>query len=483
MKFTIGIFSMSDTWKMLSRISLLIITFQIIFVGCENQAPQQAKKSSLSVEEEFKGLPGTRTCFWSRGPVSKDPYMNIAYPDAGVFYWSAMFTIPSGATLQLEGEFPHSRYMSLISYDGRGAPVEALADYLIQPEEGAPNPYVSGNNRKDINRKYTLDILNAPSPRARQEGVRLANPNQLEGSSLEKQLSNTLHAPSYANGQQSILYRIYVPDKDKNETGGVPLPTPILTLANGEILRGVEACQALNASQPLLIAPNAVGVPMYKYRELLNIPGKPDTWPATVPTSWYLQYDRKFLLGIYNGDLPESPRKSTGGFYPNLDNNYVRTIINRKHGKIFVLRGKLPSTPKTWNGDETMSAGDLVYWSICSNQGFANTRVNDCLFDEQVPIDENGMYTIVVSRAEDRPRNARKECGIGWLPMADDGDGAFDEDVTVVQIRNMLASPDFKEAIQNVKDIGTEKEIMGPYLPNSFYTTQGAFEVFFPCNL
>ena len=61
--------------------------------------------------------------------------------------------------------------------------------------------------------------------------------------------------------------------------------------------------------------------------------------------------------------------------------------------------------------------------------------------------------------------------------LVHDGDGAMDEDVTVVQIRNMLASPDFEEAIQNVKEIGTEKEIMGPYMPNSFYTTTGAFEV------
>ena len=107
--------------------------------------------------------------------------------------------------------------------------------------------------------------------------------------------------------------------------------------------------------------------------------------------------------------------------------------------------------------------------------------MNDCLFDEQVPVNENGEYTIVVSRKEDRPRNAYPECGIGWLPMADDGDGAIDEDATVIQIRNMLASSDFRHAIQNVDEIGKEKEIMGPYLPYSFYTTTGGFEALFPC--
>ena len=65
--------------------------------------------------------------------------------------------------------------------------------------------------------------------------------------------------------------------------------------------------------------------------------------------------------------------------------------------------------------------------------------------------------------------------------MADDGDGAIDEDVTVIQIRNMLASSDFKHAIQKVNEICKEKQVMGPYLPMSFYTTKGAFEIIFPC--
>ena len=27
------------------------------------------------------GVPGPRDCFWSRGPHSGDPYINLAYPD------------------------------------------------------------------------------------------------------------------------------------------------------------------------------------------------------------------------------------------------------------------------------------------------------------------------------------------------------------------------------------------------------------------
>ena len=466
-------------------ISLITLSLTFFIISCSKEVSLKMEVGDRETlhEEKRQPIPGPRTCFWIRGPASKDPYINIAYPDAGVYYWNATFTVPEGSRLYLEGVFPHSRYMSLISYNGRGAPIESLADYLIVPDENSINPFVQGANRTLIKRSYKVEIVNISPQIRRNEGTRLELQTDVEGSGLQKEIHhrNSLNATQYGQGQQSIIYRIYVPDKGKNESGGVPLPEPVLILKNREELRGYEACEILHTNQPPQISIDAVGLPMNVYSELVNQPGKPATWPATVPPTWYLQYDRDFLLGIYNGQPPKSRRKSTGGFYPNLDNNYVRTIINRKHGKVFVMRGKLPNTPKTYNGDEFMTKGELVYWSICSNQGFANTRVNDCLFDEQVPVNNKGEYTIVVSREEDRPRNAFPEWGIGWLPMADDGDGASDEDATVIQIRNMLSSPDFKHAIQNVSEIGKEKNVMGPYLPFSFYTTTGAFEVLFPC--
>jgi hypothetical protein len=93
-------------------------------------------------------IPGAKSCFWLRGPFSGDPYINIAYPDSGTFYWAAAFTIPDGVKMRFEGKFPHARYMSLISYGGNGEPKESVADYLIKPNAGSVNPFLPNADRR-----------------------------------------------------------------------------------------------------------------------------------------------------------------------------------------------------------------------------------------------------------------------------------------------------------------------------------------------
>ncbi len=133
---------------------LLFIIGLCLFVTLTS-CPLPQKENLVETQMNISGIPGPRTFFWSCGPVSADPYMNIAYPDAGVFYWSAVFTMPEGATLKLEGEFPHSRYMSFISYDGRGIPQESMADYLINADEDHANPFLEGADRTNPKRSRT----------------------------------------------------------------------------------------------------------------------------------------------------------------------------------------------------------------------------------------------------------------------------------------------------------------------------------------
>ena len=174
-------------------------------------------------------IPGPRSCFWSRGPASGDPYLNIAYPDTATFYWAATFTVPQGARLSIEGQFAHSRYMSFISYDEAGRPIESVADYLIKPKAGSVNPFLSGADRSATHRDYSLEVVDGRP-----------DPKQTTGMNLVGQTRDKLNTPKYgpAPGQQVILYRIYVADKGTDETAGAGLPVPVLTLADGKVLRG-----------------------------------------------------------------------------------------------------------------------------------------------------------------------------------------------------------------------------------------------------
>lgn len=427
---------------------------------------------SLAQADEA-ALPGPRTCFWYRAPVGADPYVNVAYPDAGAYYWTAAFTAPEGSTLELRGAFAHARYTSLISYDESGRPIEALADYRITPDRGSNNPFVAGASRNARQRNYTVEVTEAAP-----------DPNRIEGQRLDGAAQNVLHAPGAGPSHQQILvYRVYVPDEGRDITGGAPLPAPVLTLSDGRRLEGQAACAALNAGQQTRLTAGALAIPLSQYRQLADRAGHAAGWPATAQPTWYVQYDRQYLLGIYTGERPAGARRSEGGFFPNPDNNYIRAIINRAFGPVLVLRGRMPRTPHTYSGDAIMGDGELRYWSMCSNQGFANTRVTDCVYDEEVPLDANGFYTIVVSREADRPRNAIARCGVAWIKWADDGDGALDVDAGVLQIRNMLAAPDFTHAIQRITEIGTEAEVMGEYLPRATYMMRNAFEADQPCPL
>lgn len=435
---------------------------------CAPFVAEAAPASAAGVEQTAGPIPGPNSCMW-RGPFSADPYMNVAYPDANVFYWSAFFNTPAGAKLAFEGEFAHARYQSFISYDNGGKPVEALADYLIEPAAGSVNPYRDGADRTAKQRHYRVNILDSGDSLDRMEGYQ--RPGKIR---------STLRAPT-KGAAQTVLYRIYLPDAQTGPTGGVGLPRPVLTLADGRVLRGEEACNELNSSQELNLDPGALGISVAQYRELTSQPGKPDTWPAKVKPEWHIQLDRPSLIGIYTGEINNDTRRSEGGFYPNPDNNYIRTVINLRHGPILLLRGKMPRTPRTVQGEARMTEGDIRYWSICSNQSFANTRVNDCLFDEEVPTDKDGRYTIVISKEKDRPRNAVPECGIAWLPVAEDGDGVADPDVAIVQIRNLLARDGFAEAIQAVDRDGRIDEVMGAYKPEATYTMPNVVESLFMC--
>jgi hypothetical protein len=441
-------------------------------------------------------------CFWRYGAFGVHDF-NIAYPDAGATYWAAGFRRPPGSKLILRGRYPHARYMALQTYDVLGRGVDALADYQIDPEPGSVNPFRRGADRTARKRSYRVVVADAKNPGFPLEAFD-GEParNRIYVVPDSGPITETVGATTYE--LNLLMLRVYVPDRSRDLTGGVGLPQPKLKLADGTVLRGQALCDAVDSESKalgrtrvpdpssLLIGedayramryPNELTAPVDVFAGLTAVPRAVPPWfPAVRRGEWRAQYDRRYLLQLWTGDDapgadPTPPaRGASGGFFPNVHNAYVRTAINRRFGKVAVFRGRLPTAPETERRARRMGSGQVRYASYCMNEAPVTTRVTDCAYDEQIPTNRRGVFTIVVSRAADRPATARYRCGKAWIRWSRKGDGYEDPDFGWFQVRNMLPSRTFKRAIQLTAEPGDERDVIGPYLPRlRYYGNAAAF--------
>jgi hypothetical protein len=405
---------------------------------------------------EAKAAEKLSSCFWL-GPFTsrRGPEFNYAFPDIGATYWTARYMVPAGATLRPQGTFAHARYQSFHSY-GAMQPVDSINDLETVPDPGSTNPFLPGADRTAKHRSYAISVSSDPPPA--EAGLRTPN---------------TLYAGVAGRNDQELIYRVYVPDRGRDYSGGVGLPEPELRLADGTILRGADLCAAIGSTGNVL---ETSQLPLDLYRALRDQPGKPSTFPAINPPRFGAFYNTAYTINcVYLNVCEPNPLRS-GGQYSNRDIAYVGAFLNRQFGPVLVLRGKLPTTPETYDREKRMGEGQLRYWSICQNESFATTAGAGCLYDEQVPIDKDRRYTIVTSLPADRPANARERCGVGFVPWPENGDGAGHPDDALLLIRNMLPSPTFHQAVQDTKVPGDERTVMGPYLPAATYMSAAEFE-------
>ena len=126
-----------------------------------------------------------------------------------------------------------------------------------------------------------------------------------------------------------------------------------------------------------------------------------------------------------------------------------------------------------------MPDGQVKYWSVVSVASPPSGELWDGVFDMQAPLDRDGFYTIVVSRPEDRPKNATKENGVAWMDWGP-GEGLADarnrQDWGMLIMRYMVCRPDWENSPQKATKPGSEKAVMGPYYPTGYYTTKAQFE-------
>ncbi|MBK8294763.1 MAG: hypothetical protein IPK93_08340 [Solirubrobacterales bacterium] len=405
-----------------------------------------------------KDLP-TAGCFWTGPSTASNPKTNIAFPGTEISYWGAKFRTPPGAVLTLNGRYPHARYSSFNAYEDGGVSSSSLNDSDIKPLRGSINPSRPGKNRRAKNRRYAIRVIGGAMP---------SSPAR-----------NTLYAAPIEGAYQDILYRVYVPDRRRNRSGGTGIPKPGLKLADGRVLTGQALCDELNSTHdyPGNLIPNAV------YQGLVNTAGKdPETNPALPEITFRKFFNLKNVFAGYGS--PEKQQEvwaanpeEEGTQYNNNDARYMTGAYSFKYGEVLALRGRMPRTPKTRGGQKKTKRGQLVEWDLCGIQALTTTETYRCLFDEQVPLrGKRRKYVVAFAKAGMRPKNAKRKCGVAWLPADPEGDGAGRPDAGVLLTRNVLPSKSFHRSIFDVSTPFDARKTMGAYYPKGDYTNRKAFE-------
>jgi hypothetical protein len=271
--------------------------------------------------------------------------------------------------------------------------------------------------------------------------------------------------------------RNYVPDLSKDYLGGVGLPTMEVTLANGQTLTGLAACKATNAPMRGKQLPRTIDP--RQWLALLHLPWVDGanigaSRAGIVPLKAF--FNRQDVLrSLSFPTFAESAPEQRGGWWSNQATRYGSAYISLNFGKVYVVTGKMPQTPATWHGERENSNGssDMRYMSICATGAPASGMTADCAYYEQLrpTINAQGRFSVVLSRAEDRPVNATAACGVMWLDIGN-GDGLVggSTEFAAVINRHPIVNPAFNHSWFAAKMPGQERKAMGEYLPHLINT-------------
>jgi hypothetical protein len=457
--------------------ALATVALTAVLAACGSSS-RPATAAHAPAPTPTRPRPLSPSCMWSEA-INVTSH-NVGYLDSHVNYWYDKLTLPAGAKLVVHGHYPAARYFALASYASSAAGVGVLTDSIkdveIVPDQGSANPFLPDAARTGANgRSWTVTVSADKPP---------ANP-------VDRR-ANTLYAGTRAPDQSQpveLIYRVYPADENFDIAGGGGLPESTVVGATGSQLTGAPACHALKVDT----TPFTIGtLPVGTYKSLTHAPGSGPNAPAVNPGEWYRLLNPCHYFDEYyrtaGQALPTCPGSVSLTYWPNPDNAYVRTSVNRKFGpapdghNVLVVTGTMPTTPRTHREDARFAAGtQLRYWSLCTAESGVTTKTtvtDGCLYDAQVPLDAQRNYTIVISTPGDRPSNATHRCGVAWINWGN-GDGAGDPAAGVLMLRNLVPDRSFAQAAQNVPAPGLPANVaatMGPYLPALQYAAPAQFE-------
>jgi hypothetical protein len=322
------------------------------------------------------------------------PFMS----DTNVTYGVFCFLPKTGQydVVTITGDFPHARYASFMVYGGsRSRPFDAISDYQMKADPGSVNPFVPGEDRTATRRRYTIHAIR-------------------EGSGIDPSAYDNVLVIPASETFINIMMRIYRPDDGLDIYGGVPLPTVEVGRAAG------------SASAPAYGLGSDLGA---LFKMFLGVHYK----EADI-------FDR-----IHDDFFVEFYHLTREGGLPNADVPYLDTALGATEAgpgaRLAVLRFRPPTFEDTHTGRGTLSgATNVRYYSFCTSD-VATGFNSQCIWDDALKVDRDGMVTLVVYPPvlEERVRRS----GLNRLVRGYTA-------TTSLTYRQLLPSPDFDGAALNV---------------------------------
>lgn len=327
--------------------------------------------------------------------------------------------------MELRGQYPRARYFAYHPNDIDLNNLPTLSDRDLDPDLGSVNPFRS-DAKAGAKNYYTAKLVFGPPPAEPEPNTRYVGVRK-DGKSLNPYVINML--------------RLYGSDiGDGANSGGVPLPAVTIYNAKGDVVQHFEECD--------LYAKGGANI-----RTALKFPA--------LPIADHRARQEPVWSTSSNFEAPSDTMA-------NADAQYLSTYYSERFGDIFVVRGKYLSAPNTRAGESPGAAGyDVRFYSLCTYNIWAGHAV-DCLLENEMAVDPEGYYTLVVAREEHRPSNLKEEHAT-WI----DWGGFLDGQITYrfVYRDNRLVQSIARGVVGQTVPSDVE-----PYVPVALPCTRALFE-------
>jgi hypothetical protein len=401
-----------------------------------------------------------------------DPARGVrsSFPDPNVTYLVMQMYAPFGTRVEIEGDFPHARFFDIQAtppfqpeyyrYNAFGTPEVPIVDVDINPEPGSTNPFQVGADRNAVNRRYRVNLelqigdAVALNPAMRPPNYRAPGNTRVAGGLLWRGPwgATTNGGDGFGVWEEGEIWiRYYRPDFAKGALGGVGLPRVTYVLSTGERFYIEVNDDSLDTRANRLVIPEATPPqaprpqegPLEGWNKEYGIFRAPiegfaiNTGSTTPEAKRYVRDLDKGVAGR-GTDAPQQMRFEPSATSATYINYFLRGM-SCEAGKVVILTGTLPTTPRTSSGEAVMTAAQARYWSLVGysvptggelirgifdpvfGQSVTGAPIQ-AIYDEEIVTDALRRYVIVLSRPADRPSNATPGNGVTWADWGPRGD-------------------------------------------------------------